>query len=81
VERFALGAATGILAAESSAYATGCAGTRMATVGSPAVTLSGTALVYGKTNVSGPGQNSRANNSAVSFHSDATDDTWAISAT
>src|SRR2546430_495152 len=52
-ERLALGAATGTPAASSSARATGCAGTRTATVGPPAVTASGTAAAFASTSVSG----------------------------
>ena len=46
-ERLALGAASGLPNAASSACATGCAGTRIATVSSPAVTRSAIAGVRG----------------------------------
>ena len=55
-ERFALGAATGTPASSMSLRATGCSGSRMATVSSPAVTFAGTRADFGKIIVSGPGQ-------------------------
>ena len=55
--RLALGAATGTPAAEITACATGCAGTRSATVDSPARTAGGTQAGAGTTTVNGPGAN------------------------
>ena len=59
--RFALGAASGSPRACSSPSATGCAGTRTATVSAPAVTIAGTAAHFGNTSVNGPGQKCSAN--------------------
>ena len=47
VNRFALGAAIGICAASINARAIGCAGIRRPTLGSPAVTISGTLGLLG----------------------------------
>ena len=58
-ERFALGAAMGVCAAQISARATGCEGMRTATVSSPAVTSRGTRGDLGKISVMGPGQKAR----------------------
>ena len=63
--RFALGAAIGMPAARSSACATGCEGTRIATDGNPAVTSSGTIRLFGNTRVSGPGQKRAARAAAA----------------
>ena len=54
------GAATGVPAASRMARVTGCAGQRMPTVSSPAVTASGTMSRRFKIMVSGPGQKRRA---------------------
>ena len=64
------GAATGPPNAASSARATGCAGTRTATVSSPAVTSgeSPAPARSGSTSVSGPGQNASERRSAASGH-------------
>ena len=62
VERFALGAAMGSPAASSSEIATGCAGTRRATVGPPAAASATTPPSPSRratTSVSGPGQKAR----------------------
>jgi hypothetical protein len=56
VKRLALGAAIGTRAARISSSATGCAGIRNPTVGSPAVTMSGSDGPFGSTIVNGPGQ-------------------------
>ncbi len=50
------GAAIGAFAARMSASATGCAGTRIATVSRPAVTIPGMASRLRRTSVRGPGQ-------------------------
>jgi hypothetical protein len=55
--RFALGAASGTPAAAIRARATGCEGARRAIVARPLVARSGTIGVFGRTRVSGPGQN------------------------
>ena len=55
--RFALGAAMGRPSARISILAAGCDGMRTATVESPALTASGISSDFGKTIVSGPGQN------------------------
>jgi hypothetical protein len=47
----------------------------------PAVTISGTAALFGTTNVSGPGQNRSASRAAVDGHFDATFSTSAARAT
>ncbi|GFP35794.1 hypothetical protein HKBW3S43_01582, partial [Candidatus Hakubella thermalkaliphila] len=47
----------GVPASSISLKATGWAGMRIATVGRPAVTISGTTSVLGSTKVRGPGQN------------------------
>src|SRR6185312_16409172 len=72
VNRLALGAAIGTVAASRIARATGCDGTRTATVSSPAVTMSGTNDRFGTTSVSGPGQKASARRSAARGHSRAT---------
>ena len=66
-ERLADGATTGPPNAASSARATGCAGTRTATLSSPASARSATRnpAAFGSTSVSGPGQNAAASRSAV----------------
>ena len=65
VNRLALGAAIGTPAARISAWATGWLGTRTATVGRPAVATSGTTGRFGRTSVSGPGQNRSARARAI----------------
>ena len=56
----------------ASTRASGCPGTRTATVSRPAVTPGATAPARtGTTSVSGPGQNAAASRSAVSLHRDA----------
>ena len=66
--RFADGAASGLPVAASSARIARCAGTRTATVSSPAVTGAAIPAVArnGSTNVSGPGQNAAARARAAS---------------
>ena len=66
-ERLADGATTAPPKARRSACATGCAGTRSATLSSPAVARSHTVqpAAFGSTSVSGPGQNASASASAV----------------
>ncbi len=61
-ERLAEGATTGPLKAASKARATGCAGTRTATLSRPASARSATPQSgrFGSTSVSGPGQNAAA---------------------
>ena len=66
VNRFALGAAIGICAASINARASGCAGIRRPTLGSPAVTTSGTREFFGTMIVRGPGQKRFARRSAFS---------------
>ncbi len=56
-ERFALGAATGVPAADISSCAIGSDGKRIATVSSPALTSSGIKSLFGNIIVKGPGQN------------------------
>ena len=56
VKRFALGAAIGTPATRINSSATGWAGMRRPTVGSPAVTISGIRACFGTTSVRGPGQ-------------------------
>jgi len=65
-DRLALGAASGRSVARSSRRATGCAGTRMARLSSPALASSDTGQLSrrGRTRVSGPGQNRAASRSA-----------------
>jgi hypothetical protein len=58
-KRLALGAAIGIPAVSINARATRCDGTRNATLGSPAVTRSGTSGFFCNTSVNGPAQNDR----------------------
>src|SRR5260370_22754512 len=69
VKRLALGAAMGTPASARSAKATAFAGTRRPTEGRPAVTTSGMHGRLGRTNVKGPGQNSRASFVAAAGHS------------
>ena len=69
----ALGAAMGTPAAAISLRATGCSGSRTATVSSPALTLAGTRSERGKIIVSGPGQNASASFSACGGTSFAMD--------
>ena len=66
-ERLAEGATTGPSKAASKARATGCAGTRTATLSSPASARSATPQSgrFGSTSVSGPGQNAAASFSAA----------------
>ena len=59
-KRLALGAASAEPSPWMTAFITGLALCRTATVASPAVTMSGTVSRFGKTEVSGPGQNSLA---------------------
>ena len=68
-KELALGAAIGMPAAEISARATGCAGTRTPTSGRPAVTTSGTSGPRGSSSVSGPGQKASISARAVSLTS------------
>ncbi len=81
VARLALGAAIGNSAAFSNANATGCAGTRIPTVGPPAVTTSGTCGCFGKTSVSDPGQKRLAKWSAISGQFETRDFAASTSAT
>jgi hypothetical protein len=55
-ERLAEGAAIGSPRARISASAAGCEGQRTATVFRPPVTAAGTAAVFSRTKVRGPGQ-------------------------
>ena len=57
VPMLALGAAIGTPAFAISFRAIGSAGQRTATLGKPAVTISGTCACFGNTTESGPGQN------------------------
>jgi hypothetical protein len=68
----ALGAAIGRSAAAMSARATSCAGTRTATEGIPAVTMSGIRSAFGRTTVSGPGQKRATSRRAASGHAATT---------
>ena len=83
-KRFALGAATGTVAASMIARATGCTGTRTATLERPAVTSSGTWAERGSTSVSGPGQKRRPGPHAVagtcetSDTNNSSEPTWTI---
>ena len=67
-ERFAEGAASDPSKARSSAWATGCAGTRSPTLSRPAVTIPAipASSRSGTTSVRGPGQKARASRSASS---------------
>ena len=67
-KRLALGAATGTPAVSISARATRCAGTRTATLGRPAVTMSGTAGFFGRISVRGPAQQASASARAAERH-------------
>ena len=60
-KRLALGAAIGVFISQQTARITGCSLRRTATVGCPLVTRSGIIAFFGKTKVSGPGQNSEIN--------------------
>ena len=68
-ERFAEGAATGRPVSRSSASAVSCAGTRTASVSSPALAsrLTSQPRRRGSTRVSGPGQNAAARRRACAF--------------
>src|SRR5205807_1688864 len=72
-DRLALGAAIGTPAVRINPSAIGCAGILMATVGPPAVTISGTFSFFHRTNVSGPGQKMTASLSALCGHDDVKD--------
>ncbi len=66
MKRLALGAAMGQPLASISASASGCAGIRSPTEGSPAVTMPGIEEHFGTTMVKGPGQKRSASRPAGS---------------
>ncbi len=70
-EGLADGAATGPLKAASSLFASGCSGTRIATLGKPALTRAEMPAsgLSGRTRVNGPGQNAEASLSASASNS------------
>ena len=84
-KRLALGAATPPSNARSTASATGCPGTRSATVSCPPVTASEAREERRSTSVSGPGQNAEASRNASGGTWDAQDSmddacaTWTMS--
>ena len=80
-ERLALGAASGAPAQAINRRASGWSGHRKATVGPPAVTMSGIRGPRGTTMVTGPGQNRVAIASAAAGQAAASDRAIATSAT
>ena len=81
VNRFALGAASGIPAARNRSSAKGCEGTRNPAPGRPAVTISGISAFFGTIKVNGPGQKRRASASASAGQTSASSRAIPASAT